>query len=78
MDQQLDPQLIFESLNSTGVSLSASDLIRNFILMGLAEKAQTRLYRDYWGKIEDLFRGSDRVFSNFIRDYLALRSQPAC
>lgn len=72
-----DPQLIFESLNSTGVSLSASDLIRNFILMSLAEKAQTRLYRDYWGKIEDLFRGSDRVFSNFIRDYLALRSQPA-
>ncbi len=72
-----DPQLIFESLNSTGVSLSASDLIRNFILMSLTEKAQTRLYRDYWGKIEDLFRGSDRVFSNFIRDYLALRSQPA-
>lgn len=72
-----DPQLIFESLNSTGVSLSASDLIRNFILMSLTEKEQTRLYRDYWSKIEDLFRGSDRVFSNFIRDYLALRSQPA-
>jgi predicted transport protein len=72
-----DPQLIFESLNSTGVSLSASDLIRNFILMSLTEKAQTRLYRDYWGKIEDLFRGSDRVFANFIRDYLALLSQPA-
>jgi predicted transport protein len=72
-----DPQLIFESLNSTGVSLSASDLIRNFILMSLTEKAQTRLYRDYWGKIEDLFRGSDRVFANFIRDYLALRSKSA-
>ena len=72
-----DPQLIFESLNSTGVNLSASDLIRNFILMSLTEKDQTRLYRDYWGKIEDLFRGSDRVFSNFIRDYLALRSRSA-
>ena len=72
-----DPQLIFESLNSTGVNLSASDLIRNFILMSLTEKEQTRLYRDYWGKIEDLFRGSDRVFSNFIRDYLALRSRSA-
>ena len=72
-----DPQLIFESLNSTGVGLSASDLIRNFILMSLTEKEQTRLYRDYWSKIEDLFRGSERVFSNFIRDYLALRSQPA-
>lgn len=72
-----DPQLIFESLNSTGVSLSASDLIRNFILMSLTEKAQTRLYREYWSKIEDLFRGSDQIFSNFIRDYLALRFQPA-
>lgn len=72
-----DPQLIFESLNSTGVSLSASDLIRNFILMSLTENAQTRLYRDYWSKIEDLFRGSDRIFTNFIRDYLALRIQPA-
>jgi predicted transport protein len=72
-----DPQLIFESLNSTGVNLSASDLIRNFILMSLTEKEQTRLYRDYWSKIEDLFRGSDRVFANFIRDYLALRSKSA-
>jgi predicted transport protein len=70
-----DPQLIFESLNSTGVDLSPSDLIRNFILMRLPEKEQTRLYETYWRQIEELFRGSERVFDNFIRDYLALRSQ---
>jgi uncharacterized protein with ParB-like and HNH nuclease domain/predicted transport protein len=69
-----DPQLIFESLNSTGVDLSPSDLIRNFILMRLPEKQQTRLYETYWSQIEELFRGSERVFDNFIRDYLALRS----
>lgn len=69
-----DPQLIFESLNSTGVDLSPSDLIRNFILMRLPEKEQTRLYEKYWSRIEELFRGSERVFDNFIRDYLALRS----
>ncbi|MEI4234827.1 DUF262 domain-containing protein [Roseovarius sp. D22-M7] len=69
-----DPQLIFESLNSTGVDLSPSDLIRNFILMRLPEKEQTRLYETYWSRIEELFRGSERVFDNFIRDYLALRS----
>jgi predicted transport protein len=69
-----DPQLIFESLNSTGVDLSPSDLIRNFILMRLPEKEQTRLYETYWNRIEELFRGSERVFDNFIRDYLALRS----
>jgi len=72
-----DPQLIFESLNSTGVDLSPSDLIRNFILMRLPENEQTRLYETYWSKIEELFRGSERVFDNFIRDYLALRSQSA-
>ena len=72
-----DPQLIFESLNSTGVDLSPSDLIRNFILMSLPEREQTRLYEVYWSRIEALFRGSERVFDNFIRDYLALRFRPA-
>lgn len=70
-----DPQLIFESLNSTGLDLSQSDLIRNFILMRLPEREQTRLYEIYWSKIEDLFRGSERMFDAFVRDYIALRTQ---
>jgi predicted transport protein len=72
-----DPQLIFESLNSTGVDLSSSDLIRNFILMRLAESEQTRLYNSYWSKIETLFRGNERIFDNFVRDFLALKTQPS-
>jgi uncharacterized protein with ParB-like and HNH nuclease domain/predicted transport protein len=67
-----DPQLIFESLNSTGVDLSQSDLIRNFILMRLPEKEQTRLYETYWSKIENLFRGSEKTFDAFVRDFIAL------
>ena len=70
-----DPQLIFESLNSTGMDLSQSDLIRNFILMRLPEAEQTRLYETYWSKIEGLFRGSEKTFAAFVRDYLALRSR---
>ena len=70
-----DPQLIFESLNSTGMDLSQSDLIRNFVLMRLSEPEQTRLYETYWSRIEGLFRGSERTFDAFMRDYLALRSQ---
>ena len=70
-----DPQLIFESLNSTGMDLSQSDLIRNFVLMRLPEKEQTRLYETYWSKIENLFRGSEKTFDAFVRDYLALRSR---
>jgi predicted transport protein len=70
-----DPQLIFESLNSTGMDLSQSDLIRNFILMRLDEKDQTRLYEQFWSKIEALFRGSEKTFDAFVRDYLALRTE---
>ena len=70
-----DPQLIFESLNSTGMDLSQSDLIRNFILMRLPEKEQTRLYENYWNKIENLFRGSEKTFDAFVRDYIALRTK---
>ena len=45
-----DPQRVFESLNSTGVDLTQSDLIRNYLLMGLPEPEQTRMYDDYWSK----------------------------
>ncbi|MCS4104591.1 putative transport protein [Bradyrhizobium elkanii] len=70
-----DPQLIFESLNSTGMDLSQSDLIRNFILMRLPEKEQTLFYDKYWSKIESLFRGSEKTFDAFVRDYIALHTQ---
>jgi predicted transport protein len=75
--QSDDPQLIFESLNSTGVDLSQSDLIRNFILMRLPEKEQTALYETYWSKIEALFRGSEWTFDAFARDYVALKTRAA-
>jgi predicted transport protein len=69
-----DPQLIFESLNSTGIDLSQSDLIRNFILMRLPEREQTKYYEEYWSKVEALFRGSESVFDSFARDYVALKT----
>ena len=49
---QDNPQLIFESMNSTGKELSQADLIRNFILMGLEPALQTRLYEEYWRPME--------------------------
>jgi predicted transport protein len=75
LDPTDNPQLVFESLNSTGVDLSQSDLIRNFILMSLPEKEQTRLYESRWSKIETLFRGSDGKFDSFARDYVALHTR---
>ncbi|GBG04803.1 DUF262 domain-containing HNH endonuclease family protein [Lactobacillus rodentium] len=65
------PQLIFESLNSTGVSLSASDLVRNFLLMNLDGEAQARFYEQYWVKMESLF--TTETFDDFIRHYLMMK-----
>jgi predicted transport protein len=70
-----DPQMIFESLNSTGVDLTQADLIRNYILMRVAEPLQTHLYETYWRKIEDLFRDAGRQFDAFARDYMALMTR---
>ena len=50
-----NPQLIFESLNSTGLSLSQADLIRNYVLMGQESNLQNRLYKEYWLPMEQSF-----------------------
>ena len=72
-----DPQLVFESMNSTGIALRESDLVRNYLLMGLDETEQTRLYEDYWKKIESFFRASDSALDWFLRDYMALEHRLA-
>lgn len=70
-----NPQLIFESLNSTGLELSQADLIRNYILMGLDPEQQENLYTTYWQKIEKTFEESGSLlFDKFIRDYLTVRT----
>ena len=73
---QDNPQLIFESMNSTGRALSQADLIRNFILMGLDNPQQTRLYEDHWRPMEVAFgQGAyDTNFDGFMRHYLTLKT----
>src|SRR6185369_3761749 len=70
-----NPQLIFESLNSTGLDLSQADLIRNYILMGQEIKTQTELYEKYWFPMEQSY-GNDytSTFDWFMRDYLSVKS----
>lgn len=67
-----DPQLIFESLNSTGLDLSEGDKIRNFILMGLPAKRQDEYYEKYWNKIEVCTKYE---VSAFVRDYMSVKQQ---
>ena len=73
---QDNPQLIFESMNSTGRELSQSDLIRNFILMGLEPVLQTRLYEQFWRPMELAF-GQEAYgthFDAFMRHYLTVKT----
>lgn len=66
-----DPQLIFESLNSTGEKLQEGDKIRNHILMGLTASKQEEYYDKYWEEIEECT--NDDV-SAFVRDYLSVKT----
>lgn len=70
-----DPQAIFESLNSTGKELSQSDLIRNFVLMGMDKETQQNLYNNLWRTFEELFghENQDENMDSFFRDYLTMQ-----
>ncbi len=76
-----NPQLIFESLNSTGLGLTQSDLIRNYLLMGLKPQKQEKIYKDYWEKIQFMLEGipgrvsNYSAFDRFVRDYLTMENK---
>ena len=73
-----DPQRIFESLNSTGLDLTQSDLIRNFILMDLPPKEQTKIFEKIWNPIEENAKDNLKqksLVSAYIRDYLTLKTK---
>lgn len=73
---QDNPQLIFESMNSTGRELSQADLIRNFILMGLEPTLQARLYEQFWRPMEVAFgqEAYNSHFDSFMRHYLTVKT----
>ena len=71
LDRDDDAQLIFESLNSTGLALSEGDKIRNFILMNLPLNIQNDYFEKYWIKIEDL---TNKKIDNFVRNYLSIKT----
>ncbi|MCF0107861.1 MAG: DUF262 domain-containing protein [Bacilli bacterium] len=68
LDDTDNPQLIFESLNSTGLELTDVDLIRNYLLMNCESSKQTFLYKEYWLKLEQILGDN---FVLFVRDYIS-------
>lgn len=72
-----DPQLIFESMNSKGIELTQTDLIRNYIVMETEVEKQESFYNKYWRAMEEEFEQSKRgdLFNKFVRHYLTIKTR---
>ncbi len=73
--EKYDPQLIFESMNSKGMELAQTDLIRNYILMGLEPEKQKIFYKKYWRAMEEEFKQNKKLFDRFVRHYLTIKTR---
>lgn len=76
INDKSDAQKIFESMNSTGLDLSETDMIKNYILMPYNESKQTQMYEHYWEPMEQKFQEhDDDTFDEFLRMYLMMMSK---
>ncbi len=69
-----DPQLIFESMNSKGIELTQTDLIRNYIIMETEVEKQEDFYNGYWRAMEEDFKQNETLFNRFVRHYLTIKT----
>ncbi|GAA7544678.1 DUF262 and DUF1524 domain-containing protein [Helicobacter pylori] len=70
-----DPQLIFESMNSKGIKLTQTDLIRNYIVMETETEKQESFYNKYWRAMEEKFKQNEKWFDRFVRHYLTIKTR---
>ncbi len=70
-----DPQLIFESMNSKGMELAQTDLIRNYIVMETEIEKQEGFYNKYWRAMEEKFKQNKKWFDRFVRHYLTIKTR---
>ncbi len=70
-----DPQLIFESMNSKGMELTQTDLIRNYIVMETEIEKQEGFYNKYWRAMEKDFKQNKKWFDRFFRHYLTIKTR---
>ncbi len=70
-----DPQLIFESMNSKGIELTQTDLIRNYIVMETETEKQEGFYNQYWRAMEEEFKQNKKLFDRFVRHYLTIKTR---
>ncbi|GAA6779063.1 DUF262 and DUF1524 domain-containing protein [Helicobacter pylori] len=70
-----DPQLIFESMNSKGIELTQTDLIRNYIVMETEIEKQEGFYNKYWRAMEEEFKQNKKLFDRFVRHYVTIKTK---
>lgn len=70
-----DPQLIFESMNSKGIELVQTDLIRNYIVMETEIEKREGFYNKYWRAMEEEFKQNEKLFDRFVRHYLTIKTR---
>ncbi len=70
-----DPQLIFERMNSKGIELTQTDLIRNYIVMETEIEKQEGFYNKYWRAMEEDFKQNKKWFDRFVRHYLTIKTR---
>ncbi|GHR40341.1 hypothetical protein VN0472_12110 [Helicobacter pylori] len=78
-----DPQLIFESMNSKGMELAQTDLIRNYIIMETEAEKQEGFYNKYWRAMEEDFKQNEKqnekqdkkLFDRFVRHYFTIKTR---
>lgn len=70
-----DHQLIFESMNSKGIELTQTDLIRNYIVMETEIEKQEGFYNKYWRAMEEKFKQNKKLFDRFVRHYLTIKTR---
>lgn len=74
IEKEDNAQVIFESMNSTGLDLSQTDMIQNYILMSKSSPVQKTIYNDYWRPMEKYFEGErGQLFDEFLRNYLMMK-----
>lgn len=74
ISEQDNAQKIFESINATGIKLTAADLIRNYLLMDLQSDIQEKYYAYYWKKLEENVSSDSKTLEIFFRMYLAIKT----
>ncbi len=75
LSERDNAQLIFDSINSTGVKLSNFEKIKNYVFMGLEDSEQLEIWSQYWKPLEQVFAEDENSFCQFLISYIAMQTE---